>query len=78
MTRPIMMYALSRVLLLFGAGCALIVVLTHIAEKLHVLPSMGWGLPNSPGHYLDLVNAILGGVSLMAALALNIAARYNS
>jgi len=23
------------------------VVLTHIAENLHVFPGMGWGLPNS-------------------------------
>ena len=23
---------------------------------------MGWGLPNSPGHYLDLLSAILAGV----------------
>jgi hypothetical protein len=28
---------------------------------------MGWGLPNSPGHYLDLFSAIAGIVLLLAA-----------
>jgi hypothetical protein len=31
----------------------LVVVLTHVAEKLDLFPVMGWGLPDSPGHYLD-------------------------
>jgi hypothetical protein len=35
-------------------------VLTHIAEVFQIFPTMGWGLPNSAGHYLDLVSAILG------------------
>jgi hypothetical protein len=29
-------------------------------ETLELFPEMGWGLPTSPGHYLDLVGAILG------------------
>jgi hypothetical protein len=33
-------------------------MLTHVAERLRILPGMGWGLPDSPGHYLDLVCAI--------------------
>jgi hypothetical protein len=37
----------------------MIVVLTHIAEAFHIFPAMGWGKPNSAGHYLDLVSAIL-------------------
>ena len=41
--------------------------LTHVAEALHLLPGMGWGLPNSPGHYLDLISAIAGVVLLLAA-----------
>jgi hypothetical protein len=51
------------------------VVLTHIAEKLHVLPSMGWGLPYSRGHYLDLVSAILGCALLLIGLVLRVAAQ---
>jgi hypothetical protein len=49
-----------RCLQLFGAACLGVVVLTHIAERFELFPSMGWGLPNSAGHYLDLVSAILG------------------
>jgi hypothetical protein len=45
---------------LFGVACLAVVVLTHVAEKLHILSIMGWGLPDSPGHYIDLVSAILG------------------
>jgi hypothetical protein len=51
------------------------VALTHIAEKLHVLPSMGWGLPYSRGHYLDLVSAILGCALLLIGLVLRVAAQ---
>lgn len=54
----------------FGLACLGVVILTHVAEKLHVFPRMGWGLPDSPGHYLDLVSAILGATSLLAAFAL--------
>ena len=39
----------GRYLLLLGFVCLVIVVLTHVAETLHVLPRMGWGLPDSPG-----------------------------
>jgi hypothetical protein len=44
---------------LFGLACLIVVVLTHIAEMLDLFPSMGWGLPNSVGHYLDFVSAVL-------------------
>ena len=50
----------GRIFILFGLACLLMVVLTHVAEALHIFPAMGWGLPNSVGHYLDLVSAILG------------------
>ena len=43
-----------------GAGCLTVVVLTHVAEALHLFPRMGWGLSDSAGHYLNLVGAILG------------------
>jgi hypothetical protein len=59
----------------FGLACLGVVILAHVAEKLHVFPRMGWGLPDSPGHYLDLVSAILGATSLLAAFALRIGAR---
>jgi hypothetical protein len=49
-----------RLLQLFGLACLVIVVLTHVAETFHLFPTMGWGQPNSTGHYVDLVSAILG------------------
>jgi len=56
-----------RLLLASGFGCLIVVALTHVAERMQVLPGMGWGLPNSPGHYLDLFSAIAGVVLLVAA-----------
>ena len=47
-------------LLLIGASCLMVVVLTHICEAFGLFPWMGWGLPGSAGHYLDLVSAVLG------------------
>ena len=44
---------------LAGAICLIGVVVAHIAERYALLPSMGWGRPDSAGHYFDLVNAIL-------------------
>jgi uncharacterized membrane protein len=51
---------LSSLLQLGGSGCLLIVVLTHVCEALHLLPTMGWGKPDSLGHYIDLSSAVLG------------------
>ncbi len=45
---------------LFGAGCIVIVVLTHVCEALHLFPNMRWGLEHSAGHYVDLGGAVLG------------------
>jgi len=49
-----------RCLQLVGAGCLVVVALTHVAEALALFPSMGWGAPDSVGHYLDLTSAVLG------------------
>jgi hypothetical protein len=51
---------ISALLQLLGAACLMVVVLTHICEALELLPWMGWGLPDSAGHYLDLGSAVLG------------------
>jgi hypothetical protein len=58
-----------RLLLLAASACLALVVLTHGAERLGILPGMGWGLPNSPGHYLDLISAV-SGISLLVAAGL--------
>jgi hypothetical protein len=51
---------LPSLLQLLGAGALMMVVLAHLAETFVLLPSMGWGLADSPGHYLDLGSAVLG------------------
>jgi hypothetical protein len=51
---------LGSFLQLLGAGCLLMVVLTHLCEALHLFPWMHWGRERSVGHYLDLWNAVLG------------------
>ena len=55
-------------LLLLGFVCLAIVVLTHVAEELHMLPGMGWGLPDSPGHYLDFTSAVLACALLITGM----------
>jgi hypothetical protein len=55
---------------LLGAGCLIIVVLAHVAERFDVFPSMGWGLPETTGHYVDLVSAGAGLILLPAGYLL--------
>jgi hypothetical protein len=70
---------IGRILLLLGAAFLILVVLTHIAESFHIFPAMEWGLPNSAGHYLDLVSTILGCAFLtLGLLALGLARHKNS
>jgi hypothetical protein len=45
---------------LLGAGCLVVVVLTHVCEALHLFPWMHWGDSDSAGHYLDFGSAALG------------------
>jgi branched-subunit amino acid transport protein len=58
----------GRYLLLLGFVCLAITMVTHVAESLHVFPGMGWGLPDSPGHYLDFVSAVLGSALLIGGM----------
>jgi len=69
---------LGRIFLLFSLACLLIVVLTHVAEALHIFPAMGWGLPNSTGHCLDLVSAVLGAALLLLGFVFDELTRKNS
>jgi len=57
---------LCSFLQLLGAGCLVLVVLTHVAEALHLFPWMHWGLEHSVGHYLDFWSAVLG-LALLSA-----------
>jgi hypothetical protein len=43
-----------------GAGCLVIVALTHVSEALGLFPWMHWGREASLGHYLDLSSGVLG------------------
>jgi hypothetical protein len=54
------------------------VVLTHVAEALHIFPAMGWGLPNSVGHYLTLVTAILAAALLLLGFVANALTRHKN
>lgn len=58
---------MARALAFAGAGCLLVSVLTHVAEQWDILPGMGWGQPDSPGHYLDLFSVTTGVALLVAA-----------
>jgi hypothetical protein len=51
---------MGSLLQLVGAGCLILVVLTHVFEGLHLFAWMQWGQEHSVGHYTDLVSAILG------------------
>ena len=51
---------MSSFLQLIGAGCLVMVVLTHLFEALQLFPSMHWGAEHSVGHYLDLWSGVLG------------------
>ena len=51
---------LGSFLQLLGAGCLVVVVLTHLCEAIHLFPWMQWGEEHSVGHYLDLWSAVLG------------------
>src|SRR6266496_3370086 len=51
---------MSSLIQVVGAGCLMVVVLTHVCEALNLFPSMRWGAEDSIGHYVDLVSAGLG------------------
>lgn len=68
----------TRILALTGGVRWLVVMLTHVAERLRLLPSMGWGQKNSAGHYLDLISAVAGALLMVAAfLVRSFASRDN-
>ena len=53
-----------------GTACFGVVILMHVAESFHIFPSMGWGQPDSVGHYLDLTSAVLGFILIPLGLAM--------
>ena len=63
-------------LLLLSVACLIVVVLTHVADALQVFTFMGWGQPDSAGHYLDLTSAILGCTLLAVAFLAAVLGRF--
>jgi hypothetical protein len=51
---------MSSLLQLLGAGCLVMVMLTHVCEALQLFPWMHWGSEHGVGHYLDASSAALG------------------
>src|SRR5262249_10286127 len=49
---------------LLGACLLIAVILAHVAEAFGLFPSMGWGRPDTIGHYIDLVSALGGSILL--------------
>ena len=47
-----------------GAALLLVVIFAHLSEVFGLVPSLGWGRPNTLGHYIDLVSAIAGAILL--------------
>src|SRR5690348_2501904 len=52
--------SLTLLMQVVGAGCIVVVVLTHVCEATGLFPYMRWGQEHSAGHYVDLVAAVLG------------------
>ena len=55
-------------LLLVGAGCFVVVALTHVFETFGLFPTLGWGQPRTVGHYIDLAAAIVGLTLVLASV----------
>jgi predicted Na+-dependent transporter len=64
---------------LVGAVFLLVVIFAHVSEAFRFIPSLGWGRPNTLGHYIDLVSAIAGAILLpIGYLGRRYARRINS
>ena len=61
---------LGTLLQLIGIPCLVIVALAHVLEAFAIVPFMGWGEPGGPGHYIRLVAAVIGGVTVLPGLLL--------
>ena len=47
---------------LVGASFLLVMIFAHVSEAFGFIPSLGWGQPNTLGHYIDLISAIAGAI----------------
>lgn len=60
-----------------GAGELVVVILAHFCEALGLLPWMGWGVEHSPGHYVDLLGAVLGATLFPLGYLVDALARWD-
>lgn len=63
---------------LLGATGFMGVVVAHLCEGLGLFPAMGWGEPDSVGHYLDLGGALTGIVAFPLGYLLHALERRRS
>ena len=61
---------------LIGSAFLAVMVCTHFAEAFRIFPQMGWGLPHSAGHYLDLMSAWVGAALFALGYVLRTLARH--
>ncbi len=52
--------SVSTSLQLLGAGCLVVVVLTHLCEALHLFPWTHFRLEHGLGYYVNFGSAVLG------------------
>lgn len=67
----------ASALLVLAALCFIVVALTHVFEAHRVLTALGWGRPDTLGHYIDLAAAVSAIVFAVVGLVI-IAARQRS
>ena len=48
---------------------------THLCKALQLFPGMGWGLPHTPGHYLNLDSSLAGVILLTSGIILTLRER---
>ena len=64
---------------LVGATFLLVVIFVHVSEAFGFFPWMGWGQPDTLGHYVDLTSALAGAILLSVGyIARRLNKRHNS
>jgi len=62
--------SLAAALQASGIGCFAVMAATHVFEEFSLLPALGWGRPDTVGHFIDLTAAPLGVVLVAASFLL--------
>jgi hypothetical protein len=70
--------SVASFLQLVGAGCLIVVTLTHVFEALRLFSVMRWGEEHSIGHYVDLSSAVLGVTLFSTGFLLHASGKRNA